>query len=124
MMKFTERLKNAWNILTRPTADLNSDELLEWLGITPNASKKAMAEATYYTCIKMMSETMGKIPLKYYQETEKGKIRAEPDDMTYLLTVRPNEIMTPTTLWSTVEFNCQHYGNGYVWMRGAFIPKK
>lgn len=79
MMKFTERLKNAWNILTRPTTELNSDELLEWLGITPNMSKKAMAEATYYTCIKMMSETMGKIPLKYYQETEKGKIRAEPD---------------------------------------------
>ena len=62
---------------------------------------------------------MGKVPLKYYQETPKGRIRAEPSKITRLLTVRPNTIMTPTTLWTTTEMNCQHYGNGYIWMRGS-----
>lgn len=113
------RIKNAVNELVRPTADLNDEKLLEWLGINTK-DKKLTGEVTYYTCLKMLSETMGKLPLKYYRETEKGKIRAEPDDITRLLTVRPNKIMTPTTLWTATEMNCQHYGNGYIWMRGEF----
>ena len=38
--------------------------------------------------------------------------------------MRPNTIMTPTTLWTTTEMNCQHYGNGYIWMRGTFEKRK
>lgn len=118
-MGIGNRIKNAVDALVRPTADLNDEKLLEWLGINTK-DKKLTGEVTYYTCLKMLSETMGKLPLKYYQQTEKGKIRAEPDDITRLLTIRPNEIMTPTTLWTAAEMNCQHYGNGYIWMRGKF----
>ena len=98
---------------------MNDDVLLKWLGIEPK-SKKMISEVTYYTCMKLLSETMGKLPLKYYQDTARGRIRAEPDAATRLLTYRPNPIMTPTTLWSTVELNCQHYGNAYVWIRREF----
>lgn len=117
--EYIRQIKNAWNAMTRPTVDMDDDELKEWLGITgtkPDVEK----EVTYYTCLKMLSETIGKVPLKYYQETPKGRIRAEPSKITRLLTVRPNTIMTPTTLWTTTEMNCQHYGNGYIWMRGTF----
>lgn len=67
--------------MTRPTVDMDDDDLKEWLGITgtnPDVEK----EVTYYTCLKMLSETMGKVPLKYYQETPKGqnKGRAEQDN--------------------------------------------
>ena len=65
----------------------------------------------------MLSETIGKLPLKYYQTTEEGKIRADPDDMTRLLTIRPNPVMTPTALFTACELNCQHYGNGYIWIQ-------
>ena len=122
-MNILDRLKNAWNAMTRPTVDMDDDDLKEWLGITgtnPDVEK----EVTYYTCLKMLSETMGKVPLKYYQETPKGRIRAEPSKITRLLTVRPNTIMTPTTLWTTTEMNCQHYGNGYIWMHGTFEREK
>lgn len=119
MMKIVDRFKNVWNALTRPAADLNDEELLEWLGIS-GVSRDLVSEVTYYTCLKMLSETMGKLPLKYYQRTERGRIRAEPTAATYRLTVRPNDLMTPTTMWSTVEQNCQHYGNGYIWMRRVF----
>ena len=122
-MRILDRLKNAWNVLTRPAVYMDDDELKEWLGITgtnPDVEK----EVTYYTCLKMLSETMGKVPLKYYQETPKGRIRAEPTKITRLLSVRPNTIMTPTTLWTTTEMNCQHYGNGYIWMRGTFEREK
>nr|DAE09195.1 MAG TPA: portal protein [Siphoviridae sp. ctkJH11] len=122
-MKIVDRIKGAWNVLMHPVADLNSPELLEWLGID-SRNQNLISEVTYYTCMKMLSETMGKLPLKYYQETDRGRIRAEPDEMTKLLTIRPNPIMTPTTLWSAVEMNCQHYGNAFVWMRKVFKRKK
>lgn len=119
-MSVKNRLKKAWNALTGPYVDMQSKELLEWLGIT-DVDSKIINEVTYYTCLKMLSETMGKLPLKYYQDTPRGKIRAEPTNMSRLLTVRPNDIMTPSTMWSTVEQNCQHYGNGYIWMRRVFL---
>lgn len=96
-----------------------SDRLLEWLGIE-KGTKKDISEVTYFTCLKLLSETIGKIPFKYYQMTERGRIRAAPTDMTALLTVRPNPIMTPTSMWTTAEQNTQHYGNGYIWMRRMF----
>ncbi len=102
-----------------PTVSLEDEELLEWLGITTR-DKKKISEVTYFTCMKMLSETMGKLPLKYYQDTPKGKARADPTDMTRLLTVRPNPVMTPTAMWSAVELNCQHYGNAYVWIQRDF----
>lgn len=120
-MKLSKRISNAWNTLTGTTVELNSSELLEWLGIDPSTPQKLLGEVTYFTCLKMLSETMGKLPLKYYQETEQGRIRAEPTEMSYILNVRPNENMTPSTLWGTVEMNCQHYGNGYVWLRREFV---
>ena len=118
-MRIWNRIRNAYQAFLRPEADLNDDKLLEWLGIEPK-SKKLISEVTYYTCMKLLSETMGKLPLKYYQDTARGRIRAEPDAVTRLLTYRPNPIMTPTTLWSTAELNCQHYGNAYVWIRREF----
>ena len=105
------------------SAELNDDELREWLGIS-GVKNNLIGEVTYYTCLKMLSETMGKLPLKYYQDTKEGRIRADPTEVTRLLTVRPNDIMTPTTMWSTVEQNCQHYGNGYIWIRRVFNRKK
>lgn len=116
-------MKNAWSALLRPSAGMNDKEVLEWLGIT-GVSKKHIQEVTYYTCMKMLAETMGKLPLKYYQETKDGKIRADPTPESRLLTVRPNEFMTPSTFWSVVEQNCQYYGNGYVWMRRVFVREK
>lgn len=106
-----------------PTVSLEDEELLEWLGITTRDRKK-ISEVTYFTCMKMLSETMGKLPLKYYQDTPQGKARADPTDMTRLLTVRPNPVMTPTTMWSAVELNCQHYGNAYVWIQRNFKAQR
>ena len=91
-------MKNAWSALIRPSAGMNDEEVLEWLGIK-GVSKNHMQEVTYYTCMKMLAETMGKLPLKYYQETKDGKIRADPTPESRLLTVRPNEYMTPSTFW-------------------------
>lgn len=119
--RMSDAWKNFWNSGT--TAVTTTDhELAEWLGI--DATKDKLSEVTYFTCLKMMSETLGKLPLKYYQDTTKGKIRADPDEMTRLLTIRPNPVMTPTALFTACELNCQHFGNGYIWIQRQFTPQR
>lgn len=119
-MGITNRIRKAWNTLTKPAVSLDDEELLKWLGIDGKRGRQAINEATYFTCLKMLSETMGKLPLKFYQHTEKGKIRADPNRAAFLLMNRPNRIMTPATFWATVEFNCEHYGNAFVWIQTKF----
>ena len=98
-----------------------AEQLMNWLGIS--GKKAELSEVTYFTCIKKLSEAIGKMPLKYYRETEDGKIREKPTNACNLMTFRPNPYMTPATLWTTTEFNCQHYGNGYIWMQTAYRPE-
>lgn len=111
-MGFFSRLKSAFR---NQEADLNDKELLEWLNITPS-DHRSVSEVTYYTCIKMLSETLGKLPLKYYQQTDQGRIRAPTTTAAWLLTQKPNPFMTATAMWTMIEQNCQHYGNAYVWI--------
>ena len=101
---------------------LNSPSFLERIGLKRKG--KPTSEVTYFTCLKMLSETLAKMPIKYYQKTDKGIIEAEATDTSKLLSKRPNPFMTPTTFWNTVEINRNHYGNGYVYMRKKFDRKK
>lgn len=111
------------NLIPRESADLNSDNLLEWLGIARD-SKNVLSEVTYFTCLKMLSETLGKLPIKYYQSTDSGRMKAKNTKIYELLSTRPNSIMTPTTFWTVVENNRNHKGNGFVWIRRKFIREK
>lgn len=101
---------------------LNSPSFLEALGI--KRRKKAISEVTYFTCMKMLSETLAKMPIKYYQKTDKGITEAEETETSKLLTKRPNPFMTPTIFWNAVENNRNHYGNAYVYMRKVFVRKR
>lgn len=116
-MKILKKIKNF--ITTQKTVDIKSEELLEWLGITTR-NKNILSEVTYFTCLKMLSETLGKMPIKMYQETDKGIIRASPNKAYNLLRNRPNPYMTPSIFWATVENNRNHYGNAYVYIRKEF----
>jgi len=97
--------------------------LMSWLGIDGN-TKEEISEVTYFTCLKKLSEAIGKLPLKFYQETEDGKIRAAPTNAARLMTIRPNPYMSAVTMWTTTEYACQHYGNGYIWMQRIFRSEK
>ena len=105
------------------SASMNDESFTEWLGISKK-KKGVMSEITYFTCLKMLSETLAKMPIKYYQRTEKGSIPAPLDDMAYLLCKRPNEFMTPTVFWNAVEMNRNHFGNAFVWKQMRFTRMK
>lgn len=120
-MKLKDRIKNA--VRAFKTADLNDEQLLEWLGIQ-KTSKSELSEVTYFTCLKMLAETVAKLPIKFYQSTPEGKIRAEPNDTCDLLQVRPNPNMTPSTFWTAVENNRNHYGNAFVYIHEEWHLKR
>ena len=121
-MKLWDKIKNAI-IPERKTVGLNDPDLLEWLGIS-NTPKKFISETTYFTCLKMLSETLGKMPIKFYQDTSEGIIKASGNNAYNLLKLRPNPYMTPSTFWATVENNRNHYGNAYVYIRKVFKRAK
>lgn len=104
------------------TFGINSEQFLSFLGIKKR--KKPLSEVTYFTCLKMLSETLAKMPVKFYQSTEEGIIEPEETEVSRLLKTRPNPFMTPTTFWNTVEMNRNHYGNAYVYIRRKFVRKK
>jgi len=121
-MGLLKRLLNAVTTVdTTGTADLNEEKLLQWLGID-STKPEAISEATYFACLKILSETMGKLPLKYFAEDPNGgRVRASPNAGIRMLIERPNELMTPATFWSTLEANCEHYGNSYAWIQQKFV---
>ena len=123
--RLASRFVNWWRGAPQDTGGvrtLNSQSFLESLGL--RRKRKPTSEVTYFTCLKMLSETLAKMPIKYYQKTDRGIVEAEQTETSKLLTKRPNPFMTPTVFWNTVEINRNHYGNAYVYMRKKFIRQR
>lgn len=94
-------------------------QIVDFLGLGDVPADR-LSEATYFACLKILSESMGKLPLKLLRKTEQGGVeKAYKHPLYRILAYRPNPYMTATHFWSTVEYNRNHYGNGYVWITGA-----
>lgn len=122
-MKFFNRLKTAINIVLnkhggqRETLEMN--QLLDFLGLS-DTREDNLSEATYFACLKVLSEAVGKLPLKLLQYNDRNGVRNSRAHALYsVVHDRPNPYMTSTTFWSTVEYNRNHYGNAYVLIDGA-----
>lgn len=112
------------NLTVETSPPMQEESFLEWLGIRKKHKESVTSEVTYFTCLKMMSETVAKLPWKYYQKTEDGIEEPELSDVAKLLKIRPNPFMTPTAFWNAVEMNRNHFGNAYVYVRSRFKRKR
>ena len=98
----------------RDTVSLN--QLLDFLGVH-NTNAEALSEATYFACLKVLSESVGKLPLKLQQFTPGQGIRVAREHKYYrMLNERPNRHMTASVFWGTMELCRLHYGNAYAWI--------
>lgn len=92
------------------------NQLLEFLGVH-DVEGAALSEATYFACLKVLSESIGKLPLKVQQFTDRQGIRIAREHPFYrMLNERPNRFMTSSVFWSTMEICRNHYGNAYAWI--------
>ena len=117
-MKFTERVKT-WTHrkkTAKTSEQMSLTRLLDFLGLS-NVDADALSEATYYACIKVLTEAIGKLPMKIQQYTPEHGIRIAREHPYYrTLNERPNRFMTATTFWSNMEYCRLHYGNAYAWI--------
>lgn len=124
IQRAAQRFMNWWKGTPQDSGGVKTFGLSDFMERLGLKKRKITSEVTYFTCLKMLSETLAKMPIKYYQRTDAGIMEAEATDTSKLLTKRPNPFMTPTTFWNTVEMNRNHYGNAYVYIRKKFIRKK
>lgn len=112
-MKLIEKIKNAVSAFNSTNEKVTLDELLNI--IHPGKSQSELSEITYFTCLKVLSESVAKLPLKLYRESERGIEKARDLPIYNTFKLRPNKNMTATSFWATVEFIKHHYGNSYVY---------
>jgi HK97 family phage portal protein len=97
---------------------INDPGLLELLGISPGDvnvyGKNALKVATVFACIKILAESVSKLPLKVYQEDENGINKAVRHYLYKLLKLRPNPYMSASDFAKCNETQRNTYGNAYV----------
>ncbi|MEG0322849.1 MAG: phage portal protein, partial [Raoultibacter sp.] len=128
-MNIIEQTKSAFSSFGKRTKSANSrnqgqlDEwrkLAEFLGLDSD-KPEALSESTYYVCMRVLSESIGKLPCKLLAESESSGVitTMRRERLHYLVNVRPNPFMTATSFWGAVEMNRSHCGNAYVLIDGA-----
>lgn len=119
-MKLRDRTKAAVAAFRAKSASTSEqmtlNQLLDFLGVH-DTKGPALSEATYYACLKVLSEAVGKLPLKLQQFNNGQGIRVAREHPYYrMLNERPNRYMTASTFWSMMELCRNHFGNGYSWI--------
>lgn len=101
--------------------DAGWNNLRDWLGLNDELDirgKKSLKEATVYVCIKILAESLGKLPLKIYQDV--GGKKKEADHYLYtILKLRPNPYMSAIDFWKCLEVARNVHGNAYAWIETA-----
>lgn len=92
------------------------NQLLEFLGIHEPAGP-ALSEATYFACLKVLSESIGKLPLRILRSTPNEGVRPELTHRYYrMLNERPNRFLSASVFWTYMEYCRNHYGNAYAYI--------
>ena len=131
-MNIFTRIKTAVNVIVKGTTedqtndqtDVIKEDMKKWsdlaafLGIdTEHTPRKALSNATYYACLKTLSESIGKMPLKVLTRQGEQGVKSDRDHPYWsMLHDRPNRYMTAAGFWSLMEYNRNHHGNGYAWI--------
>ncbi len=114
------KLASKFKIRFNKSSDTNTNNAFyDFLGLDRNAKEDILSEATYFACMNVLRESIGKLPLKIYKYNERNGIEVAREHPLYnVLHTRPNPYMTSANFWATVEYNRNHYGNAYVWIQG------
>lgn len=98
---------------------------LQVFGINEDLRGNALKEATYFTCIKTLSEGIAKTPLRLVKETGEGTEEVKSNINT-IVGLRPNPYMTAVDFKKAIEASRQHkgYGAAYkVYSRGGELKE-
>ncbi len=72
-----------------------------------------ISEITYFTCLKTLSEAVGKMPI-YIMDANKNRINDH--DTAFFLQFKPNPYQSPIQFFTYLEYCRNHHGNGYAYI--------
>lgn len=99
----------------RRSYTLQDEELAKLLGIEIDGiSSNKARDATYFTCLRILSDTVSKLPLKLYKETDNGTEKANQHYLYSRLKLRPNKNMSSSDFWKYIEWQRNDYGHAVV----------
>ena len=88
-----------------PSADTSSGELV--------SEQTALNISTVYTCVRIIAENIGSLPLQVKQTTSSGTRIANDHSLAFLLCHAPNPEMSVSVFLETFVANMALTGNGY-----------
>lgn len=103
-------MRRAWN---EAEPKISMSTIMELFSGKAYSEISDLGEITYFTCLKTLSESVGKMPV-YLMDADKRRITNHATG--YLLQVSPNGIQTPTQLFTYLEYCRNHYGNAYAYL--------
>lgn len=113
-MLFRRKIKNMATGM-----DINDKELLKWLGINVDdvnvQGKNSLKQATVFGCLRILSDTVSKLPIKIYKK-DGGAKKVTNHYLEPLLKLRPNSYMSSSDFWKCIEVQRNIYGNSYAAM--------
>ena len=89
---------------------INSMNFGEFFGINVSSD---LSEVTYFTCLKVLSESVGKLSL-HLKDNDNNKILNH--EALQKLKFSPNPFMTPTPMMTLLECWRNHHGNAYAYL--------
>lgn len=112
-------IERSMELRSGETLELNDRRLLEFLGMNPTEvnvrGNNALKQDTVYACIKILSESVAKLPLKIFQEDDNGIQKAARHPVYQLLKLRPNQHMSASDFWKCIEGQ-RARGNAYAYI--------
>lgn len=75
--------------------------------------ERAMALSAVWSCVRLISETVGSLPVNVYRRTEDGREAATDHFLHDLFRVAPNASMTPLEFREALTMQLALWGNGY-----------
>lgn len=110
-MKILQKIKRYF---TNQNEKLSLSEINELFFSESSAQYGAdITEITYFTCLKTLSEALGKMPVYLMGE---NKERVTNHETTRFLSISPNTVYTPIQFFTYMEFCRNHFGNAYAYV--------
>lgn len=78
--------------------------------------ESALQIAAVYSCIRLLSEDTGSLPVHLYRRSDSGRIEADDHPLYPLLTDQPNPVIDSGELWRSVMGWMLLRGNAYVYV--------
>lgn len=75
-----------------------------------------ISEITYFTCLKTLSESLGKLPV-YLMDDEKQRI--SDHEAMRVFNIEPNKTCTPIQFFTYMEYCRNHFGNAYAYIENG-----